>query len=165
MRNHLVSDVPVFVVFERGTDSACLAAAARKAGAQNLSAMTVGFGEAEFDETELSRRTPARSTFRIKSSLWMPSRAAGLDHAIWGLDQPSVDGLNSYWISKLAAEAGFKVALSGQGGDDCSVVTNRSPGSNASPRLLAGRAPCPPHYSAASWTNRRCLFGGANFPI
>jgi len=44
--------------------------------------------------------------------------AADLDHAIWALDQPSVDGLNSYWISKLAAEAGFKVALSGQGGDE-----------------------------------------------
>src|SRR6266436_1912100 len=57
MRNHLVSDVPVLLFLSGGTDSACLAAAARKAGAQNLSAMTVGFGEAEFDETELSRRT------------------------------------------------------------------------------------------------------------
>ena len=57
MRNHLVSDVPVLLFLSGGTDSACLAAAARKAGAQNLSAMTVGFGEAGFDETELSRRT------------------------------------------------------------------------------------------------------------
>jgi asparagine synthase (glutamine-hydrolysing) len=37
---------------------------------------------------------------------------------VWALDEPSVDGLNSYWISKLGAEAGFKVALSGQGGDE-----------------------------------------------
>ena len=34
------------------------------------------------------------------------------------MDQPTVDGLNVYWISKAAAEAGFKVALSGQGGDE-----------------------------------------------
>jgi asparagine synthase (glutamine-hydrolysing) len=41
-----------------------------------------------------------------------------LDHALWAMDQPTVDGLNAYWISKAAAEAGFKVALSGQGGDE-----------------------------------------------
>jgi len=119
MRNHLVSDVPVLLFLSGGTDSACLAAAARKAGAQNLSAMTVGFGEAEFDETELSRRTARALDIPHQVVTLDASRVtAGLDHAIWGLDQPSVDGLNSYWISKLAAEAGFKVALSGQGGDE-----------------------------------------------
>jgi asparagine synthase (glutamine-hydrolysing) len=118
-RNHLVSDVPVLLFLSGGTDSACLAAAARKAGAQNLSAMTVGFGEAEFDETELSRRTARALDIPHQVVTLDASRvAAGLDHAIWALDQPSVDGLNSYWISKLAAEAGFKVALSGQGGDE-----------------------------------------------
>jgi asparagine synthase (glutamine-hydrolysing) len=119
MRNHLVSDVPVLLFLSGGTDSACLAAAARKAGAQNLSAMTVGFGEAEFDETELSRRTARALDIPHQVVTLDAARvAADLDHAIWGLDQPSVDGLNSYWISKLAAEAGFKVALSGQGGDE-----------------------------------------------
>ena len=119
MRNHLVSDVPVLLFLSGGTDSACLAAAARKAGAQNLSAMTVGFGEAEFDETELSRRTTRALDIPHQVVTLDATRVtAGLDHAIWSLDQPSVDGLNSYWISKLAAEAGFKVALSGQGGDE-----------------------------------------------
>jgi asparagine synthase (glutamine-hydrolysing) len=119
MRNHLVSDVPVLMFLSGGTDSACLAAAARKAGAQNLSAMTVGFGEAEFDETELSRRTARALDIPHQVVTLDASRvAADLDHAIWALDQPSVDGLNSYWISKLAAEAGFKVALSGQGADE-----------------------------------------------
>jgi asparagine synthase (glutamine-hydrolysing) len=119
MRNHLVSDVPVLMFLSGGTDSACLAAAARKAGAQNLSAMTVGFGEAEFDETELSRRTAQALDIPHQVVTLDAARVASdLDHAIWALDQPSVDGLNSYWISKLAAEAGFKVALSGQGGDE-----------------------------------------------
>ena len=118
-RNHLVSDVPVLMFLSGGTDSACLAAAARKAGAQNLSAITVGFGEAEFDESELSRRTARALEIPHQVVTLDASRvAAELDHAIWALDQPSVDGLNSYWISKLAAEAGFKVALSGQGGDE-----------------------------------------------
>ncbi len=118
-RNHLVSDVPVVMFLSGGTDSACLAAAARASGAQNLTALTVGFGEAEFDETELSERTARALDIPHQVVKLDASRvAADLDHAIWALDQPSVDGLNSYWISKLAAEAGFKVALSGQGGDE-----------------------------------------------
>jgi asparagine synthase (glutamine-hydrolysing) len=44
--------------------------------------------------------------------------AESLDHAFWAMDQPTVDGLNAYWISRAASDAGFKVALSGQGGDE-----------------------------------------------
>src|SRR6202011_1116190 len=34
------------------------------------------------------------------------------------MDQPSVDGFNSYFISKAAADLGLKVAMSGTGGDE-----------------------------------------------
>jgi asparagine synthase (glutamine-hydrolysing) len=119
MRNHLVSDVPVLIFLSGGTDSACLAALALAAGARNLSAMTVGFREAEFDESPLTRRTAEALGIPLEVvSLEAHRVEEGLDHAIWALDQPTVDGLNSYWISKLGAEAGFKVALSGQGGDE-----------------------------------------------
>ncbi len=118
-RNHLVSDVPVLIFLSGGADSACLAALARAAGAYDLSAMTVGFGEPEFDESALTRRTAEALGVPLEVVTLEPGRvAADLDHAIWALDQPTVDGLNSYWISKLGAEAGFKVALSGQGGDE-----------------------------------------------
>jgi asparagine synthase (glutamine-hydrolysing) len=119
MRKHLVSDVPVLIFLSGGTDSACLAALARAAGAQNLAAMTVGFGESEFDESTLTRRTAEALGIPLEVTKLEARRVeAELDHAIWALDEPSVDGLNSYWISKLGAEAGFKVALSGQGGDE-----------------------------------------------
>jgi asparagine synthase (glutamine-hydrolysing) len=119
MRNHLVSDVPVLIFLSGGTDSACLGALARAAGARNLSAMTVGFGESEFDESDLTRRTADALGIPLEVVTLEARRVeADLDHAVWALDEPSVDGLNSYWISKLGAEAGFKVALSGQGGDE-----------------------------------------------
>ncbi len=119
MRHHLVSDVPVVLFLSGGIDSACLAAAAKQAGARNLTAMTVGFAEAEFDESELSRRT-AEALDIPHRILRLPAEKIGADlnHAVWAMDQPTVDGLNSYWISRLAAEAGFKVAISGQGGDE-----------------------------------------------
>ena len=119
MRNHLVSDVPVLIFLSGGTDSACLGALARAAGAQNISAMTVGFGETDFDESALTDRTAKALGIPLEVVTLEASRVeAELDHAVWALDEPSVDGLNSYWISKLGAEAGFKVALSGQGGDE-----------------------------------------------
>jgi len=34
------------------------------------------------------------------------------------MDQPSIDGINTYFVSKAAAEQGLKVALSGLGGDE-----------------------------------------------
>ena len=119
MRNHLVSDVPVLIFLSGGTDSACLGALARAAGAQNVSAMTVGFAEADFDESELTRRTAMALEMPLEVVKLDARRVeVDLDHAVWALDEPSVDGLNSYWISKLGAEAGFKVAISGQGGDE-----------------------------------------------
>ncbi len=105
--------------FERWYGFGMPGALARAAGAQNLSAMTVGFGESEFDESSLTRRTAEALGIPLEIVKLDARRVeTDLDHAIWALDQPSVDGLNSYWISKLGAESGFKVALSGQGGDE-----------------------------------------------
>jgi len=130
--------------------------------------MTVGFGEAEFDETELSRRTArALGHFRIRSSRWRPAAWLQiLDHAIWALDQPSVDGLNSYWISKLAAEAGFKVALSGQGGDELfgGYPSLAWFGRFTAVARWARPLPATPIRPCLG-PARVCRFGGANFPI
>jgi asparagine synthase (glutamine-hydrolysing) len=41
-----------------------------------------------------------------------------LPKALEAMDQPSIDGLNSYFVCKAAAELGWKVALSGTGGDE-----------------------------------------------
>ena len=119
MRRHLISDVPIALFLSGGADSACLGALARKAGNANVTAVTIGFSESEFDETALSRQTARQLGLPLESVQISAERVmAGLDDYIRAMDQPTVDGLNSYWISKLVAEQGFKVALSGQGGDE-----------------------------------------------
>jgi len=115
----LMSDVPIALFLSGGVDSAVLGALMSRAGADQLTALMIGFEEKSFDESEASRRTAEilgipRRVIRLPSSLVADS----LDHALWAMDQPTVDGLNAYWISRAAAEAGFKVALSGQGGDE-----------------------------------------------
>jgi asparagine synthase (glutamine-hydrolysing) len=116
-RQQLMSDVPVALFLSGGTDSALLAALTRSAG--QLTAITIGFEEESFDESEPSKRTAEILDIPHRVVVLGASRITdSLDHALWAMDQPTVDGLNVYWISRAAAEAGFKVALSGQGGDE-----------------------------------------------
>ena len=119
MRYHLISDVPVALFLSGGVDSAALGVLAHRAGAERLTALTIGFEEKSFDESEPSRRT-AELIGISHNVLTLSAREMldGLDHAIWAMDAPTVDGLNAYWICRTAARAGFKVALTGQGGDE-----------------------------------------------
>ncbi len=118
-RSQLMSDVPIALFLSGGVDSAVIAALMRRVGAEQLTALTIGFEEKSFDETEASRRTAQMLGITHKVIHMPASRTAqSLNHAVWAMDQPTVDGLNAYWISRAAAEAGFKVALSGQGGDE-----------------------------------------------
>jgi asparagine synthase (glutamine-hydrolysing) len=118
-RLHLISDVPVALFLSGGVDSAALGALALRAGAKRLSALTIGFEEKSFDESELSRRT-AELLGISHTVLTLSGREMydSLDHAIWAMDEPTVDGLNAYWICRIASRVGFKVALTGQGGDE-----------------------------------------------
>jgi len=119
MRLHLISDVPVALFLSGGIDSAALGALAQRAGADRLAALTIGFEEKSFDESEPSRRTAEllgipHAVLTLSGNEILTS----LDHAMWAMDQPTVDGLNAYWICRTAARAGYKVALTGQGGDE-----------------------------------------------
>ncbi|HEY4879212.1 MAG TPA: asparagine synthase (glutamine-hydrolyzing) [Candidatus Acidoferrales bacterium] len=118
-RQQLMSDVPIALFLSGGVDSAVLGSLMQHAGAEKITALTIGFAEKSFDESESSARTAellgiSRRVIRLPAS----QMAESLEHAFWAMDQPTVDGLNAYWISRAAAEAGFKVALSGQGGDE-----------------------------------------------
>jgi asparagine synthase (glutamine-hydrolysing) len=119
MRLHLISDVPVALFLSGGVDSAALGILAQRAGAKMLTALTIGFEDKTLDESESSRRTAELLGIpHDVLTLSAPEMLGGLDHAIWAMDAPTVDGLNSYWICRTAARAGFKVALTGQGGDE-----------------------------------------------
>ena len=118
-RLHLISDVPVALFLSGGVDSAAIGALAQRAGADRLTALTIGFEDRALDESEPSRRS-AELLGIPHRVLMLTARETheSLDHAMWAMDQPTVDGLNAYWICRTAARAGFKVALSGQGGDE-----------------------------------------------
>src|SRR3984957_2045230 len=118
VKSHLIADVPVGVFLSSGVDSTALAALA--AAAQNeIHTFTVAFPDIEFSEAEIARATAKRlGTRHSELSLSGSEMADRLDEAVAAFDQPSMDGINSYFVSWAARQAGLKVALSGLGSDE-----------------------------------------------
>jgi len=63
------------------------------------------------------------------------------DHFMWSMDQPTIDGVNSYWVSRAARQCGLKVALSGLGGDE---LFGGYPSFRDIPRLVKALRPFQP---------------------
>jgi asparagine synthase (glutamine-hydrolysing) len=115
---HLISDEPLGVFLSGGVDSTAIAALASRARA-GVRCYTIAFREREFDESEVARRTARQLGVEHEELLVEPREMLdGLDAALGALDQPSVDGINTYCVSAAVRRAGAKVALSGLGGDE-----------------------------------------------
>lgn len=122
IRHHLVADVPVGVFLSAGLDSSTIAALAKETGVAELRTVTLGFNGfegTENDEVPLAE-VVAKHLGTHHHTQWVKRDdfAAHLDQLIAAMDQPSIDGVNSYFVAKAAHEAGLKVALSGLGGDE-----------------------------------------------
>jgi len=122
VKYHMVADVPVGAFLSAGIDSTSVVALARESGATDLQTMTLRFAEYRGrvnDEAPLAARVAQQygvpHTIR---DLTLDEFKRELPRIFDAMDQPSVDGLNSYFISKAAAGMGLKVALSGTGGDE-----------------------------------------------
>jgi asparagine synthase (glutamine-hydrolysing) len=114
----LVADVPVGIFLSSGLDSTALAALASRQS-RDIHTFTLSFQEQEFDEAaaarEIARKLGTRHRELLLTSDEMQSR---LSEAVEALDQPSMDGVNTFFVSWAARQAGLKVALSGLGGDE-----------------------------------------------
>ena len=116
--SHLIADVPVGIFLSSGLDSTAIAALASGAR-KGIHTFTVAFPDVEFSEAEVSRRTAERlGTEHSEFSLSGEEMLARLDEAVAAFDQPSMDGINTYFVSWAARQAGLKVALSGLGSDE-----------------------------------------------
>jgi asparagine synthase (glutamine-hydrolysing) len=143
VESHLTADVPVGVFLSGGIDSTALVALAAQKN-PSLHTVTVVFREREFSEAEVARRTAERfSTRHQELVLSGNDMLARLNEAINAFDQPSMDGVNSYFVSWAAREAGLKVALSGLGGDELfgGYSTFRSTPEAQSVAAIAQRVP------------------------
>jgi asparagine synthase (glutamine-hydrolysing) len=118
VRDHLISDVPLGIFLSSGIDSTALVGLASRSQS-DLRTFTVVFPEQRFSEARISRETAKRFNTRHQEVLLTPDELfTQLDDAVSALDQPTMDGLNTYFVSRAAHQAGLKVALSGLGSDE-----------------------------------------------
>jgi len=118
VRAHLIADVPVGLFLSSGLDSGAIAALAAKA-TTGIQSFTLTFPGAAFDEGEAARAVASRyRTQHAEVPLDGGAIVERIDEALRALDQPTMDGVNTYFVSWAARKVGLKVALSGLGGDE-----------------------------------------------
>lgn len=116
--SQLVSDAPLGVFLSGGIDSSALVGLAATAGSPPQT-VSVVFGEREYTEAPYIDAVRRRwSTNHHEVELTAGDFLARLPAALQAMDQPSVDGLNTFVVSELARASGLTVALSGVGGDE-----------------------------------------------
>jgi asparagine synthase (glutamine-hydrolysing) len=122
VRVHLLADVDVGMFLSAGVDSGALLGLMGEAGQRETRAITLAFDEfrgTADDEAPLAARVAERYGARhIVRRIDEREFRADLPAIIEAMDQPSIDGINTWFVAKAAKEAGLKVALSGLGGDE-----------------------------------------------
>jgi len=115
---HLVADVPVGIFLSGGIDSSAILSAAADAGASGLNTYTVRFddrsSEHEYAQMVASAFGATHHELRLDAS----RIAADLPRILARLDQPTVDAVNTFYVSQAVAATGVKAVLSGIGGDE-----------------------------------------------
>jgi len=122
VQQHLVADVPVGAFLSAGRDSTLIATLAARHLSEPLRTITLRFDEyrgTPNDEAPIAERVAQligarQQTRRVRREDFDADRQRILD----AMDQPSIDGVNTWFVSRAAAQSGLKVALSGLGGDE-----------------------------------------------
>ncbi len=122
VRQHLVADVPVGVFLSGGIDSGSLAGLMKDCGAASIQGVTIAFNEFKGKhEDEVPAAGAIARRYGIHHHVRTVTREefeADLPNILASMDQPSIDGINTWYASKAVAELGLKVVISGVGGDE-----------------------------------------------
>jgi asparagine synthase (glutamine-hydrolysing) len=120
VNEEMVSDRPIGVFLSGGLDSTVMLAALRASGMNRIKTFTIGFGETDSELNEDSDAKQAAAYYETDHhdiQVNIRELHATFDDFVHALDQPSVDGLNTWLVSKATAPH-VTVALSGLGGDE-----------------------------------------------
>ncbi len=119
IRMQLVSDVPLGVFLSGGIDSSAIAALASEAAPGAVHTFTVGFDVAAYDERRYAEQVASAISSRHTSVVLSEDTfLEQLPDAFTAIDQPTCDGINTYFVSRAARGADMTVALAGTGGDE-----------------------------------------------
>lgn len=115
----LVADVPIGVFLSGGIDSSVVAGLAAERTQRTLHTFTIGFRERDADESVFAAEfARAHGCEHHPIRLEAAELAERIEDVALAQDQPSADGLNTFFVAEAVRDAGISVALSGLGGDE-----------------------------------------------
>lgn len=118
---HLVADVPVSVFLSGGIDSGTIAGVLSELGAK-VEGVTIAFEEfAQGKQDEAPVAAELAKHYGLRHHVRYVTRTEfneDIPRFMEAMDQPTIDGVNTWFASKAVAERGYKVVLSGVGGDE-----------------------------------------------
>ncbi|MHB9011066.1 MAG: asparagine synthase (glutamine-hydrolyzing) [Ignavibacteriaceae bacterium] len=119
IKAHCVADVEVGAFLSGGMDSTAIVALMREISHEKIKTISVTFDEKELDESKYSQlASDTFNTNHYEYRLTEEDVITDLDNIFESMDQPTIDGVNTYFVSKAAKEFGLKVVMSGLGGDE-----------------------------------------------
>lgn len=119
VRRQLAADVPVGLFLSAGMDSVAIAVAAAAVEGSSVDSFTVSLDDNATNEGRIASAVATQLGLDHHNIHVSASDAmARVPEAVMALDQPSIDGVNTYLISRAVRQAGIVVALSGIGGDE-----------------------------------------------
>lgn len=119
IKRRMVADVPVGAFLSGGIDSSAAVAAMAEQSPNPVSTFSIIFDEKEFDESTYARMIAEKYKTNHTEILLKPKMLIEeLPGFFNDLDSPTVDGINTYLVSKLVKDTGIKVVLTGLGGDE-----------------------------------------------
>lgn len=121
IKAHLVSDVPVGVFLSGGVDSGALAGMMVEHG-REVQGITLSYDEYQGkheDESPVAGKIARQYGIRHHiRRVTQEEFVNDFPSIMESMDQPSIDGINTWYASKAVAELGLKVVVSGVGGDE-----------------------------------------------
>lgn len=117
--NHLLSDAPIGVFLSGGIDSSILTLIADQYQGKKLNSLSINLEETDYTEKKYQEMV-TRNMKGTHNEYFINYKEfiKNFERIIGSMDQPSTDGINSWFVSKYAKENGLKAVLSGLGGDE-----------------------------------------------
>ena len=119
VKSRMVADVKVGAFLSGGIDSSAVVAVMAGLSKDPIDTFSIVFNEKQYDESEYSQFVANKYKTNHQAFLMKPTDLIpNLDPFFKSMDNPTVDGINTYMISQLVAKTGIKVVLTGIGGDE-----------------------------------------------